>query len=164
MPSAKFPNNQGHAVRPAPLLIALLVLWSLLGLPVALHYLPMQAWTISAAAIALFAALDLLLLWRRPSPQVRRELPDSLALGVERETWLQLDSYGKQRVDVFDLLPDGWNSDGLPRRLKLGKASETRFSYRFTPTNRGTFVFDGVHLRLHSPLRLWRQQRTVGTP
>lgn len=151
-------------MRPAPLLLILLVLWGLLGIPVAPHYLPQLAWTITGAAIGALALLDVLLLWRSPTPLVRRELPDSLALGVERETWLQLDAFGRQRVDVFDLVPDGWQTPGLPRTLQLPRASETRFSYRLTPANRGTFVFDGVHLRLHSPLRLWRQLRTAGTP
>ena len=151
-------------MRPSPLLITLLVLWGLLGIPVALHYLPEQAWTLVAAAIAVLALLDALLLWRRPTPQVRRELPDSLALGVERETWLQIDAFGRQRVDVYDLVPDGWETPGLPRRLTLPRASETRFSYRLTPANRGTFVFDGVQLRLHSPLRLWRQSRIAAQP
>ncbi len=151
-------------MRPAPLLLILLVLWGLLGIPVALHYLPPLAWTITGAAIGALALLDVLLLWRSPTPLVRRELPDSLALGVERETWLQLDAFGRQRVDVYDLVPDGWQTPGLPRTLQLPRASETRFSYRLTPANRGTFVFDGVHLRLHSPLRLWRQLRTAGMP
>jgi len=151
-------------VRPAPLLIVLLVLWGLLGVPVALHYLPQLPWAVTGAVIGAVALLDMLLLVRRPTPLVQRELPDSLALGVERETWLQLDAFGRQRVDVFDLLPDGWQAEGLPRRLRLRGTSETRFSYRFTPTNRGTFVFEGVHLRLHSPLQLWRQQRLAATP
>nr|WP_269670815.1 DUF58 domain-containing protein [Stenotrophomonas sp. SY1] len=142
----------------------MLVLWGLLGLAVALHYLPMPAWSVAAGVIALLSLIDLLLLWRRPTPGVRRELPDALALGIERETWLQLDSFGRQRVDVYDLVPDGWPNTGLPRTMTLKPASEARFSYRLTPTNRGTFVFDGVHLRLHSPLRLWRQRRTAGTP
>ncbi|WP_312369410.1 DUF58 domain-containing protein [Stenotrophomonas sp.] len=151
-------------MRPAPLLIVLLVLWGLLGIPVALHYLPQLPWAVTGAVIGAVALLDMLLLVRRPTPLVQRELPDSLALGVERETWLQLDAFGRQRVDVFDLLPDGWQAEGLPRRLRLRGTSETRFSYRFTPTNRGTFVFEGVHLRLHSPLQLWHQQRLAATP
>ncbi len=151
-------------MRPAPLLITLLALWGLLGLPVALHLLPMEAWSGSAGLITLLALVDALLLRRTPTPHVRRELPDTLALGVERETWLQLDSFGPQRVDVFDLVPDGWAMQGLPRTLRLARASETRFSYRFTPGSRGAFRFDGVQLRLHSPLRLWRQSRIAGPP
>ena len=151
-------------MRPAPLLLALLVLWGLLGIAVALRYLPLPLWQAVAGMIAMLAALDALLLWRRPTPQVRRELPDSLALGVERETWLQLETFGRQRLDVFDLVPDGWSSHGLPRRLTLAAASEARFSYRFTPANRGSFAFQGVQLRLHSPLRLWRHLRLAGPP
>ena len=152
----------GSTMRPAPLLIALLVLWGLLGIPVALDLLPTTAWTATAAALGLLTLVDVLWLWLKPTPQVRRELPDTLALGVERETWLQLDGYRTQRLDVFDLVPGGWATTGLPRRLKLKRASETRFSYRLTPGNRGTFNFDGVQLRLHSALRLWRQSRIVG--
>lgn len=151
-------------MRPAPLLLALLVLWGLLGIAVALRYLPLSLWQAVAGMIAMLAALDALLLWRRPTPQVRRELPDALALGVERETWLQLETFGRQRLDVFDLVPDGWSSHGLPRRLSLAAASEARFSYRFTPANRGSFAFEGVQLRLHSPLRLWRHLRLAGSP
>lgn len=149
-------------MRPAPLLIAVLALWGLLGLPVALHLLPGSIWQASAAAIALLAVADGLWLWRKPTPRVRRELADTLALGVEREAWLQLDSYGRQALDVFDLVPGGWATTGLPRRLHLPRASETRFSYRLVPASRGSFRFDGVQLRLHSPLRLWRHSRIAG--
>lgn len=151
-------------MRPAPLLIVLLVLWGLLGLPVALQYLPLAAWAWSGVGIGLLALIDAARLRRRPTPQVTRELPESLALGVRRDTWLQLDSFDRVQVDVFDLIPNGWAHTGLPRRLKLAAASETRFSYQFTPTTRGAFVFEGVHLRLHSPWRLWRHRRLAGTP
>nr|WP_272494240.1 DUF58 domain-containing protein [Stenotrophomonas mori] len=140
----------------------MLALWGLLGIPVALHLLPTGIWTAMACAIALPALADALWLRRRPTPTVRRELPETLALGVERETWLQLDSFGRQRVDVFDLVPGGWSTRGLPRTLRLSRASESRFSYHFTPGARGAFVFDGIQLRLHSPLRLWRQSRIAG--
>ncbi|MBN8802385.1 MAG: DUF58 domain-containing protein, partial [Stenotrophomonas acidaminiphila] len=148
-------------MRPAPLLIALLAAWGLLGIAVALHWLPTTAWIAAACAIAVPAVADALWLWRRPTPSVRRELPETLALGVERETWLQLDSFGRQRVDVFDLVPGGWAMRGLPRTLRMARASESRFSYHFTPGARGMFDFAGVQLRLHSPLRLWRHSRVV---
>lgn len=151
-------------MRPAPLLITLLLLWGLLGLPVALQYLPLAAWGAAAVAIAVLALIDGIRLHRRPTPRVTRELPDSLALGVQRETWLQLESFGRQRVQVFDLIPDGWRHAGLPRALQLAAASETRFSYHFTPGARGSFVFEGVHLRLQAPWRLWWQRRLAGLP
>ncbi|MGV8961445.1 MAG: DUF58 domain-containing protein [Stenotrophomonas sp.] len=150
-------------MRPSPLLTALLALWAVTGLMVVFEQAPLRLWQASAVVLALVAAVDALRLWRQPTPQVRRELPGSLALGVERETWLQLEGVARQRVDVFDLLPEGWVHSGLPRRLQLAAACETRFSYRFTPAARGTFAFEGVHLRLHSPWRLWRQQRVAGS-
>src|SRR5690606_19661403 len=88
---SKPPITHGSdAMRPAPLLIALLALWGLLGLPVALHLLPTSAWLATAGAIGLLTLTDALWLRHKPTPQVRRELPDTLALGIERETWLQL--------------------------------------------------------------------------
>jgi len=35
------------------------------------------------------------------------------------------------------------------------------FQYTVTPTARGRFDLDGVHLRVQAPWRLWRQRRTV---
>ena len=67
-----------------------------------------------------------------------------------------------QRVDVHDLHPVGWVTTGLPRTLQLAPGSSTRFDYTLRPTERGDARFEGVHLRLHSPWRLWRRMRVVG--
>ena len=148
-------------MRPAPLLVALLVLWGALGVAVALGAVPWLAWHAMAAVLALAAFVDALRLWRMPPPRVLRQLPEALALNVERAAELLLESYRGLRLDVFDDVPGGWPLHGLPRRLWLKPPSETRFDYRFTPTARGTFHFAGVQLRLHSPWRLWRQRRCV---
>jgi len=150
-------------LRPTPLLLMLLLAWGILGVPVVLQWLPLMAWQGFGLAVAVVAGLDALLLRHQPTPNIRRELPDSLALGVERKTWLEMDSLRQQRVDIFDLVPDGWSSRGLPQHLSLQAQHKTRLSYCFTPTRRGNFTFEGVHLRLHSPLRLWRQQRIAGS-
>jgi len=148
-------------MRPAPFLLGLLVAWGLLGLPLVLGGLPWALWYGCGGLLAVLASVDAFLLWQQPAPTVRRNLSDSLALGVERQTWLEIDSRQPQTVDIFDLVPDGWATRGLPQRLVLAKLRQTRFSYYFTPTQRGSFRFEGVHLRLHSPLRLWRQQRQL---
>jgi uncharacterized protein (DUF58 family) len=67
-------------------------------------------------------------------------------------------------VDLFDLHPGEWPSQGLPQRLKLAAASATSFSYRLRPNARGDAWFQGMQLRLHSLLRLWRQLRVAGAP
>ncbi len=59
-------------MRPGPLLLALLVGWGLLGLPVAFGLLPLWAWQATAAAIAVLALIDLLRLRGQPSNRAAR--------------------------------------------------------------------------------------------
>ena len=151
--------------RPAPALVVLLVLWSALGVAVGFGWLPLRAWQAGGFTIALLALFDVLRLRRRATPEVVREIPEVLPIGIEREVTLHLESGPRrQRVDVFDLHPGGWESQGLPRRLVLPPQTVSSFGYRLRPNARGDFSFDGVQLRLSSPLRLWRQSRIAGVP
>ena len=74
---------------------------------------------------------------------------------------------------MHDLHPGDWalhGDDGsdrrgdLPRRLTLDAETDTTVGYRLRPVVRGNYSFAGTQLRLYSPLRLWRQSRTVGRP
>ncbi|MEN5266178.1 DUF58 domain-containing protein [Stenotrophomonas sp. TWI587] len=148
-------------MRPRALLLALLAGWGLLGVPVVIGIWPHWIWWAIGAGVALIALVDLLRLRGQPSPSVHRELPESLALNVEREATLRLESSRHQRVDVFDLVPGGWSLQGLPRSLALKPMVTSSVAYRLTPTARGRFVFEGVHLRMHSAWRLWHQRRQL---
>lgn len=148
-------------MRPAPLLLALLVGWGLLGLAVAFAWLPVWAWWATAGGIVLLALIDALRLRAQPSPSVYRELPEALALNVERKVTVRLESSLRQRVELFDLVPGEWALQGLPRTLKLKPLVASSIEYRLTPVARGRFTFEGVHLRLHAPWRLWRQRRLL---
>ena len=151
-------------MRPAPLLIALFVLWGLSGFAVLFAGVPLWAWQVMGGVVCAFALLDALWLRRRPTPQVLREISEALPLGIERNVGLRIESRVRQRVDVFDLHPSGWPMQGLPQSLALTAGTAASFSYRLRPIHRGDAVFDGVQLRLHSPLRLWRQSRLAGAP
>lgn len=152
-------------MRPAPLLIALLALWGLSGLAVPFLQMPLESWQIAGAVLALLGVVDLLWLRRRPTPVATREISEALPLGIEREVQLRLESADfRQRLDVFDLHPSGWISQGLPQRLTLATGTASTFNYRLRPNERGDAVFAGIQLRLHSPLRLWRQLRLAGEP
>ena len=152
-------------MRPAPLLVIFLALWATLGTAASFGLLPMRAWLYAGAAIVVAALLDLLRLRRRATPEVVRELPEALPVGIEREVTLHIESGPRrQRVDVFDLHPGGWESTGLPRSLRLPPDTVSSFGYRLRPTGRGDFRFEGVQLRLLSPWRLWRQSRVAGAP
>ena len=151
-------------MRPGPLLIALLVLWGLSGFAVLFAGVPLWAWQVAGAVVVVLALLDALWLRRRPTPQVLREISEALPLGIEREVGVRLESLSRQRVDVFDLHPSGWPMQGLPQSLTLAAGTAASFSYRLRPIARGDALFDGVQLRLHSPLRLWKQSRVAGAP
>ena len=151
-------------MRPAPLLIVFLVLWGLSGSAVLFAGMPLWAWQVAGSVLVVLALLDALRLRRRPTPQVLREISEALPLGIERAVGLRIESRTRQRVDVFDLHPSGWPMQGLPQSLTLAAGTASAFSYRLRPITRGDARFDGVQLRLHSPLRLWKQSRIAGTP
>ncbi|MGV8932916.1 MAG: DUF58 domain-containing protein [Luteimonas sp.] len=151
--------------RPAPTLVVVLVLWGGVGVAASFDRLPMSTWSMFGAAIALLAIIDHWRLRRRATPEIVREIPEALPIGIERDVSLHLESGPhRQRVDVCDLYPGGWEAQGLPRRLQLPARTVSSVRYRLRPTARGDFSFEGVQLRLLSPLRLWRQSRIAGVP
>jgi len=150
-------------MRPAPLLVALLCAWGLSGLAVLFAGMPLPAWQLAGAVIALLALADGVAVWRRPTPGVLRRVPEALALDLEREVQLRIESRGRaQRLEVFDLHPGGWLSQGLPRTVHIARDGAVDFNYCLRPTERGDAQFVGTQLRLASPLRFWRHSRVAG--
>jgi len=157
------PVRRRFVPRPAPALVVLAVGWGLFGIAASFGVVPAMAWAIAGAVLALLALLDLVSLWRSAVPDVARRVPEALPLGVEREVVLQVEPGARrQRVDVHDLHPGGWEASGLPRTLALEPGMVSSVGYRLRPNARGAFEFEGVHLRLHSPLRLWRRLCLAG--
>lgn len=149
--------------RPAPALMVLLVVWAAIGGLILAGVVPVVVWFWSGAALALLALADRLLLRGSPTPDAQRVLPDALAIGVERETRLDLGPVSRrQKVWVHDLHPGGWEAQGLPRRVALRPGTVSSLNYALRPTARGSFDFEGVQLLMSSPLRLWRQSRVAG--
>ena len=151
-------------MRPAPLLIALLVLWGLSGFAVLFAGAPLFAWQIVGLVIVLLAILDAIFLRRRETPAITREIPEALPLGIERDVTLRVESMSRQRVDLFDLHPGAWPAQGMPITLKLAPHTVSTFSYRLRPIARGDATFEGMQVRLYSAFRLWKQSRIAGTP
>lgn len=150
-------------MRPAPALIAGVLLLAALGLAVAFGLWPRTALLFASVLLATLALLDAFALRRLRTPTAVREVAAILPLGVRREIGLRLhpaDARGL-RVDVHDGHPPAFSIDGLPRRLELKAQASTRFDYHATAHERGQYDFAAVQLRLHSPLRLWTQKRLV---
>jgi uncharacterized protein (DUF58 family) len=134
------------------------------GLAVVAGWLSAGAWVIALLAALLLLAIDARRLRALPDPEVERELPTTLPVGVEREVVLRLRArHGSpQWLDLHDHHPPDWAVAGLPQRLQLppGRTLETR--YRVRPTARGGAEFAAPALRLESPWALWRQRRRPG--
>ena len=163
--TAAVPRERRAWPRPSPLAIWVLAGWTVLALAVSFGVAPAATWLIAAAVLATLGLFDLWWLLSAPTPEVARALPEAWPIGVEREVELRIEHYGgRQHIDVHDLHPGAWEMRDLPRSLTLEADSVSTLRYRLRPGERGNFSFDGVHLRLHSPLRLWRQARTVGAP
>jgi uncharacterized protein (DUF58 family) len=150
--------------RPAPALLVLIACWGVLGVAASTGVLAAPWWRYTGAVLLLLAGIDALRRLRQPAPTVKRTIPDTWPIGIERPVTLELHASSGQRVDVFDLHPVGWAATGLPRRLRLKRGEASRFDYRLRAHERGDFIFDGVHLRLYSPWRLWTQLRVAGEP
>ncbi len=149
-------------MRPAPALVVALVACALLGVLALFGLVPPGAPLAAAGLLVLLAVPDLFALRRQPSPQIERELPHVVPVGVERPVTLRLRAAERaQALQVHDGHPGDWPVFGLPRAVVLPAGREVELTYRLTPTERGAFTFDGCDLRLLSPLRLWRQQRRV---
>lgn len=149
--------------RPASAMLWLLVLWSALGVAVAFDRAPLQAWSAAGLALLVLVLFDAAQVLRRETPRVERRLADTWPIGIERPVTLNLESdVRSQWLDVYDLHPGGWRMHGLPRSLQLRAGEAASFDYHLCAHARGDFRFEGVQLRLHSPLRLWWHSRVVG--
>lgn len=151
-------------MRPGITLLVLLGACAGAGVAVLAGWLPPLAWWGLAAAIAALALVDALRLRALTTPVLERRLPEALPLGVPRQVELELRNTRAMHVELADLHPEGWQAEGLPVRLQLPAHGVARVRYRVVPAARGSFVFEGAHLRLHSPWRLWRALRVAGVP
>jgi len=151
-------------MRPTIVLVALLVVWGLGGVAASLWSPAVLPWNVFGTALLLLSILDLVLLLRRPTPDVVRTMPEAWPIGIARPVSLQIEGGPQvQHLEVHDLHPPGWRVDGLPRRVRLTPDTVSRIDYMLQPDMRGAAAFDGVQLRLRSPLALWRQRREAGT-
>lgn len=153
-------------MRPAPLLLGLLLGWTVLGVLASLGVLPLSAWLTAGAAIALLLLIDGWRLQRMPSPGVQREVAPVMPLGPEARVGLRLHgSAGRtQKLRLHDLHPGGWAVRGMPRTLTLPTGSDVVLDYAVTPDARGQFSFDGCHVQLRSPWQCWSSRRVLGEP
>ena len=149
---------------PSQRLLWAIVVLAALGIAVSISPEFQLAWTALAAAFAVLALLDAFAGRRMASPALVRNVPGSLALGVQTEVRLRVANAAGMgvRMDLHDHHPASFESNGLPRRLRLERGQWTEVTYHVRPVARGETEFAPAQVRLHSPLGLWLVSRRAG--
>ena len=135
----------------------------LLALPaVAVGFVP-GLWRWIAGADMVLLALAVADFWaaRRPTIDVRRELPGKLSVGVANRVALHLHNRSPRyvRVRLMDDVPDEISASPMPLELTLPPRSRTITSYRALPDRRGRLELGDLHLRVRGPLGLsWHER------
>jgi uncharacterized protein (DUF58 family) len=150
-------------VRPDRALLAGLGLVAAIGLALVLGAATPALWAAAFVLLLLAAAIDARRLRAIASPELQRELPAVIPVGVEREVGLRVSHTGRMPIefDLHDGHPPHWPVRDLPRRVRLRPQYDAVLQYHVVPTERGHARFDGCELRLRSPWRLWTERRRV---
>jgi len=65
-------------------------------------------------------------------------------------------------LQIYEHLPDYAECDDMPLALPLRNQKKTTLRYRFKSLERGPFVFEGLTVRVPSPLGFWSSQYFIG--
>ena len=121
-------------------------------------------WKAGGWIVLFFVLFDAILLLRSPILDVVRQIPGTLPIGVWCEANLRLSngSTWPLKLEVFDGIPHVLDSQGMPRQLRLEPGIAVDLHYKVKPKERGAHQFEACHLRMTSPLGLWRRNLRGG--
>jgi uncharacterized protein (DUF58 family) len=124
----------------------------------------LTAWTALALALAAAAAYDARRVLAVPAPRARRTVSGSLAVGIEREVELELQSDAPRALDieVYDHHPGDFEARGMPRRVRVPPQGIVSLVYAVRPLARGAHRFGTIELRVATGLGLWRRALRAG--
>ncbi len=117
-------------------------------------------------ALFILAIVDAVRLKRLPSPNVRRQMPGTLALARWGEVRLHIEHDFPQplNIQIYDHVPEGLSFENLPLTVELQPGQSSEFGYRLRPLKRGHFTFEHCEMNLPSPLGLWAGKRLLQVP
>lgn len=151
-------------MKPAPRLLQLALGLAAIGLVAAFlpRALPFYFGAIGVAVLV--AAIDAILVLRRPASLVLRTAPSSVPVGVWKEIELRVDNPTSraQTLHVFDGVPDAFAFEGLPRVVDVPAQSAASFTYRVRALRRGDATFEPADVLRDSGLRLWQRTERAG--
>ena len=149
---------------PSRRLLAAVLLLALTG--AALAWLPelRNLWAGATLAFVLIGLLDARLTRHPPDIRVERRIAGVWPVGVWNEVGVTIHNEGSRVVNLqlFDDYPAHWELEGLPHKSRIAPGAYVTIVYRLKPRRRGDARFGVPHLRIMSPLCLWRRVRRIG--
>ena len=102
--------------------------------------------------------------WSRSAPNMARMVPAALAVGVEREVVLHIDSGGNEtwHIALYDHSDPSLQTQGLPTTLLIGAGKRVSYTYQVTPTRRGEVSFAPADVRVRSRFGLCELLEKLG--
>lgn len=142
--------------------------WAALSVAAVVAPAALSVWQGSGALLLALALADVWLAVRRGNPlRIERRMETVWPVGVERKIALRVapvESWqgAHLRGELYDHHPDSFVVRDLPLAFRVRPGEWVEAAYRMTANERGDHRFGSVHLRLESPLRLWRTQYRCG--
>jgi uncharacterized protein (DUF58 family) len=151
-------------IRPTRLLIALLLLWALIGLAGSLWLAVTPWWSFFGMALLVVALVDLVIAFVLRPPRVERELPGRVAVGVTGEVALRIVNEGGRplRLSVYDGIPTDAHCEVFPWHGRVRARGFLDLNYPVTLNQRGEALFGKTHLLTISLLGLWARRSFAG--
>lgn len=149
---------------PTNRLLWLSIAWTLLGCAPSIEPTLLPWWVGFGILFAVLAGFDLLLGKSRSKWQVTRRLPGRFALNQPGEVQLVITNLCDRalKFEIFDGVPNGAATDAMPWTDTVASGELVKLQYRVTLCERGLVSFSGTHVRVKSPLGLWKIQAVHG--
>jgi len=151
-------------LRPTRALIALLSLWTLMGLAGSLYPRVSGWWGLLGGALGLLALFDALMVLVSKLPLAERTLPGRMAVGVEGEVKLRIINLCDRplHLGVFDGIPSRCECDVFPSRGWIKRSGYLDLNYPITLSQRGEINFGKTHIMMTSLLGFWSRGVKIG--
>jgi len=145
------------------LLIAVFVL-ALFGVGTYFAPASLLYWSGAALALGVMALVDALLARRVPAVRVERHVAGVWPVGIWGQASVTLHNEDTRRlkIELFDDYPANWKFEGLPHQSTVVAGNYVTILFRLLPRQRGNAHFGAPHLRIVSPLGLWRRLHRIG--
>jgi uncharacterized protein (DUF58 family) len=149
---------------PSRRLLYAVAAWTLLGF--AAGPLPALAMLWSGAGLGVLglACIDAWMVRKAPALRVERQAAGVWPVEVWNNATLAVynDSRRELAVELFDDYPTAWRMEGLPHATRIAPGAFAAVTYRLCPDRRGNALFGVPHLRVVSPMGLWKRVHRIG--